>query len=446
MPTAAIGQLLARIGVGPWFVVGSQYAGQANGSGRLYLLYNERYWLDNSGSYGVTVTLGPKTTATSVLLEDNFNDPATGKLPRSSPDPTHYRLGYVNGEYQIQKVDPALDFGVGVTLPDTYSNTSLAVDIRMTGTTTNRWIGVTCRGQQGSNSGYRLALDVTNGTFQLERWDDGRFNALMPWQNSSLLKRGNQTNRVELTCVGSTIIARINGTQVAVAQDTTYLEGNSWIGTGTFPRISGTAEIYLDNLIITRSSVPPPGTTRMNDDFSGSSIDTSRWTPFLGRSGSIYQKDQRLEVNLPTGASNGGVVSACSLIGDFDVEVDFYLRRWPLNNRSAVTLNAGDLASGTFGSPAVVRWSSINEEVIWSNSHVTTVVGHDTRVQGNMRLVRSGSILRGYYGSQEVGSMSVPTKPTRIILNVGTSDGANSADVVAAFDDFRMNSGTAQCP
>src|SRR5687768_5374413 len=39
-------------------------------------------------------------------LADTFDDPAVGKLPRSSQSPTLFTLAYVEGEYSIRKIDP----------------------------------------------------------------------------------------------------------------------------------------------------------------------------------------------------------------------------------------------------------------------------------------------------------------------------------------------------
>ena len=42
----------------------------------------------------------------TVLLADDFADPASGVLPASPPDPSHYERGYVEGGYMVGKLDP----------------------------------------------------------------------------------------------------------------------------------------------------------------------------------------------------------------------------------------------------------------------------------------------------------------------------------------------------
>jgi hypothetical protein len=53
---AAIGQLIARIGDGAWFGVGSRTTVTAGGSGYIYLAYNDSAYSDNTGSYSATIT------------------------------------------------------------------------------------------------------------------------------------------------------------------------------------------------------------------------------------------------------------------------------------------------------------------------------------------------------------------------------------------------------
>lgn len=43
---------------------------------------------------------------------------------------------------------------------------------------------------------------------------------------SGAVRRGNATNHLELTCSGSNIRGRINGTEVALAQDSSYDKGH----------------------------------------------------------------------------------------------------------------------------------------------------------------------------------------------------------------------------
>lgn len=61
VPGARFGTLVAKIGNGSWFAVGSRLSWQTADAGPLRLAFNERigtvYWTDNTGSVSVTVTV-----------------------------------------------------------------------------------------------------------------------------------------------------------------------------------------------------------------------------------------------------------------------------------------------------------------------------------------------------------------------------------------------------
>ena len=59
LPTAPIGKLLAQVGNGPWFSVGTHLEFQPSTGGHLRLLYNDATWSDNSGSYHVDIGIRP---------------------------------------------------------------------------------------------------------------------------------------------------------------------------------------------------------------------------------------------------------------------------------------------------------------------------------------------------------------------------------------------------
>lgn len=56
LPGAAIGLLIARIGSGSWFAVGTgSTIARAAASGEVYLAYNDSVYSDNTGSYSATI-------------------------------------------------------------------------------------------------------------------------------------------------------------------------------------------------------------------------------------------------------------------------------------------------------------------------------------------------------------------------------------------------------
>lgn len=196
-----------------------------------------------------TPTVTPAARPGDVLLTDNFNDPAAGFLPRSSPDPARYLLGYADGEYMIRRVDASYTGASTADLPGIYGDASIAIDARLVGTPGNAYVRVSCREQAGTDSEYRLAVRPGSREFRLERRDRGRATALLDWRASPAIRDGNQTNRLELICAGDRITASINGVEVGSVADDTYKQGRMEIGlfsTGV------TSEARFDNLVVTQ--------------------------------------------------------------------------------------------------------------------------------------------------------------------------------------------------
>lgn len=122
----------------------------------------------------------------------------------------------------------------------------------------NDHVVIACR-DDGKGGNYSLSVGPgRTGQFSLSVWRAGIQEHLAGGYNgpSSLgylspILTGYQRNRLELTCTGSTIRAKINGVQVAIVQDYTYQTGHMWFGVATY---SGSAkhlqEARFDNLIV----------------------------------------------------------------------------------------------------------------------------------------------------------------------------------------------------
>jgi uncharacterized repeat protein (TIGR01451 family) len=201
---------------------------------------------------------------------------------------------------------------------------------------------------------------------------------------------------------------------------------------------------FPDILVATRGTAPP---SPMDDNFDDNALDPNRWSrlvPPPGFSGDVSETNQRLEITVGSGAVGAGILSKCSVSGDFDVQVDYVLIDWPAGNSHGLRLLARDL-----GAASIERRSDPELE---SYTFVTGGSANQTPTSdstGSLRLTRTGSTLSGYYlnGSTWalVGSGSVPTGNTRINLDLGTNDPAAPA-VKAAFDNFKVNAGSVVCP
>jgi hypothetical protein len=184
----------------------------------------------------------------TVLLADDFDDPVSGRLPKP-PDSAQSSVRYVEGEYMVVKFG-ATPGAYSVQVGSTYADASLAVEARLVGETDQRYIGLSCRGQDTPPGGYDLEVAPSTDQFRLGRLVEGRMTYLVPWESSPAIRRGNESNHLELACSGTTIAVAINGTQVASVQDNTYLAGRMSIGVGAQPG-SGVAEARFDNLVLT---------------------------------------------------------------------------------------------------------------------------------------------------------------------------------------------------
>ena len=93
--------------------------------------------------------------------------------------------------------------------------------------------------------GYELIVEPANNTFALQP-TGSRFMSLEGTDLTNAIARHTATNRIELICTSSTITASINGSRVALVQDTTHKSGSFWIGAGS----AITVEARFDNLTV----------------------------------------------------------------------------------------------------------------------------------------------------------------------------------------------------
>jgi hypothetical protein len=184
-------------------------------------------------------------------LVDHFDGAEAPLLPAGSSDPAHYFSGYVGGEYQIKTVDPAWELAPAEYLERRFTDASLSVVARIVGPTDDRYVALVCRHQDPRDSGYRLTASPAEGWVLLTRWDDGQPTHLIRQQPSAVIRRGGESNRFELGCVGDTISASVNGTPVALVQDGTYKEGKLGLSASSFTGSGKTIDARFDDLIVT---------------------------------------------------------------------------------------------------------------------------------------------------------------------------------------------------
>jgi len=190
----------------------------------------------------------------------------------------------------------------------------------------------------------------------------------------------------------------------------------------------------------------------MNDNFNDNFLDPARWQKLVPPPTStvtVTETNQRLEVTMSSGAGGGGIVSVCSVAGDFDVQVDYILLNWPSHNNHSVRLGAYDLGVAGVGEVGMNRNSSGSEVYIFQLLNLHPIAS-TSDTSGKLRLVRTGSTISGFFFSGTswvlVGSGAVSTAPTRFNLDLGTNDPSATGGVLIAFDNFQVNAGTISCP
>jgi hypothetical protein len=188
-------------------------------------------------------------------LADSFDNPAAGRLSSQSDDPAAEQ-GYIGGEYQVRLSSSAKPFRA-VAANSVFANLQVAVDARLADGPEARWVGVACRLQpkDGTAQFYALLTIPATGQFALSNFDGRQWVHLVPFQYSEAVRRGNASNHLELTCVGSTLIARINGTEVASVLDRTYDSGYVAVLLGRDEVIP--VDARFDNLIVREARRSP---------------------------------------------------------------------------------------------------------------------------------------------------------------------------------------------
>lgn len=181
-------------------------------------------------------------------LTDDFDDPDSGVLSTTSPDREQARYGYIDGEYVIETL--ADDAGTWqAAVPGSYTDATIAVDVSVAGETENRYVLIGCR--YTADGEYDVNLSPADGYVSITRWDSGEETVLAEDTRDDVVNLDNDSNHVELSCVGDTITASVNGEEVLSVEDDTYDSGRFILAAGVYTGESGTVESHWDNLEVT---------------------------------------------------------------------------------------------------------------------------------------------------------------------------------------------------
>jgi hypothetical protein len=221
-----------------------------------------------------------------------------------------------------------------------------------------------------------------------------------------------------------------------------------------------------------------PDATATYDDFDDDAINFSKWlTPEHPSWMTVEETNGRLEITHASDAQqqpgedswSSRFESRCTLVGDFDVQVDFELVDWPDGTsnpnggsygngvRMALVTNAGTLTRSSWGpdpsmSPDDVQNYHFSDGDSVDNSlSIGNIAG--SHELGGLRLERTGTSLKGYFQESPggdwvaIGTIDATTEPTFVALNSWSHDELFAGkEVTVAFDNLVVNAESIVCP
>ncbi len=194
----------------------------------------------------------------AVLLSDTFDDPASTVLPAATNAAGILIRGYESSAFVIRRPDPLIGQTIQ-PIPGIFRNTTLAFDVRVVGDVANRQISASCRNVRVGTGyvEYEFRMYPSPGTADLRRRDAGEaganrttFVTLAALKTYPSIKRGNETNHVEMTCAGDQITVWLNGQSLIAVKDGTYAEGGLSFALGAESLVK--AEAQFENLVVTQ--------------------------------------------------------------------------------------------------------------------------------------------------------------------------------------------------
>jgi hypothetical protein len=206
----------------------------------------------------------------------------------------------------------------------------------------------------------------------------------------------------------------------------------------------------------------------LSDPLTGAQVDATHWTSSTPNAGVTLQATSTGVLMTVAGSASGTnlyarLMSACTLVGDFDVQVDYALGPWFAHSGVRTALGTGvgpDVASHA----AVERVSLSDHDVVvqtpasevyladfLSVNPFPDVATADT--QGTFRLTRTGSVETAYFGTAGAWTMLYATTTTSDPVNTflqtwsddqffDTTAGGGSV----TFRNYVVTSGQLNCP
>ncbi len=205
-------------------------------------------WLGMLALGTLACVLGSTTptppTASNVLFQDDFADPASGWDRFHGPD---VAMDYENGVYHIQVFVPNQDFWSNPGL--LFTDVRIEVDVAKIGGPDDNDFGVLCRYDPSGPNFYAFLIS-SDGYYGILK-QQGRQQQLLngPQMDiSDAIATGLARNHLTVLCQGDTLALQVNGVPLTRVQDGDFTAGDIGLLAGTF-EAPGTSVIF-DNLSV----------------------------------------------------------------------------------------------------------------------------------------------------------------------------------------------------
>jgi hypothetical protein len=196
---------------------------------------------------------------------------------------------------------------------------------------------------------------------------------------------------------------------------------------------------------------PAYGSGTITENFANNQYNTDLWGLWnIGQGTTAQVVNNRLEGTV-SGSGNAGLYGwGFTLIGDFEMRVDFTLINWPPSNLTQITIGLNNQSTtlcqvGRANAPInIVHGGEQYFTFIMDTNNSTGVTG--PTLNGTLRMVRTGNKMEGFYwngtGWESIWSATNGALGSRASVGLGIGPYANNYSGIsaqAAFSNIRID-------
>lgn len=217
-----------------------------------------------------------QSDADTVVIADDFDDPAAGVLQEGSDDPD-LRFDYDDGGYEIDAFADDFAGDLTVPVPGEFPNGTIAIDASLTGRndSNGHYLFLACRVRD--ETGYKFEIRPIAQVAAI--W------LLSPDGNQRIANVGLDGDpssgpfRIEFTCDGDQLTGRIDGEEIVSVTDGTYDQGSFAFGAGVYRLSAGRVSADFDNLTVSVPASEAPATPDVVEDATPAPTEEPAVTP-----------------------------------------------------------------------------------------------------------------------------------------------------------------------